>query len=265
MKKIALVTAILAALVSTAAYLTCVAIPVFTQQIKGSGTVVTRTIPAPQFDAVSVSRAVKVMITDQTDGQIRIAADDNLIEHVVVKTDGGELEITMDKSLQNISNADVTVTIPANGRIRSLEASSAASIKTEVPLQADSFEVDASSAAKITAQVSAAKCDVGASSAAKINLTLTADDCSVDASSAAKITLTGTVERFIAEASSASKIYAEKVVAKCADLEASSGADIAVCCTDELHAEASSGADISYTGDCRASISKSSGGSVRKN
>lgn len=113
------------------------------------------------------------------------------MDYVVVEANGGRLTATIDKSINNLSNADVTVTVPANGSIRALDASSAAKISSDVVLNADKFAMDASSAAKIDVSVKAQSCAVAASSASKINASVEAVSCSVEASSASKITLKG--------------------------------------------------------------------------
>ena len=56
----------------------------------------------------------------------------------------------------------------------------------------------------------------------------------------------------------------EFVVAECS-VNTSSAAKAVVNCTERLHADASSGSSIRYSGDCRTSINKSSGGSVGRN
>ena len=134
--------------------------------IKGNSHIVTKEIPVPEFDAISVSRAIHVILTEQGD-QIRIDANDNLIDRVIVETKGHTLHITIDPKITKISNARVTVTVPArDGRIRALEASSAAEITCEVPLQAELARIEASSAAKIRTSCRAGRCKVSASSAA---------------------------------------------------------------------------------------------------
>ena len=217
------------------------------------------------FDRIDAARAVKVVITDKTSGKIIIAADDNVMDYVVVEANGGRLTATIDKSINNLSNADVTVTVPANGSIRALDASSAAKISGDVVLNADKFAMDASSAAKIDVSVKAQSCAVAASSASKINASVEAVSCSVEASSASKITLKGSAAKCTADLSSASKLSAgEFVVAECS-VNTSSAAKAVVNCTERLHADASSGSSIRYSGDCRTSINKSSGGSVGRN
>lgn len=248
MKKILLIAVLLGAMLSVTVYFVCIAAPsvLFGKGLKGSGNIVTRTIEAPAFDRIDAARAVKVVITDKTSGKITIAADDNVMDYVVVEANGGRLTATIDKSINNLSNADVTVTVPANGSIRALDASSAAKISGDVVLNADKFAMDASSASKINASVEAVS-------------------CSVEASSASKITLKGSAAKCTADLSSAAKLSAGDFVAAECSVNTSSAAKAVVNCTERLHADASSGSSIRYSGDCQTSINKSSGGSVGRN
>ena len=265
MKKILLIAVLIGAMFSITAYVACVAMPMLGKSIKGSGNIVTKTLPAPDFNAVDASRAVKVVISAEA-SDIRIEADDNLIDLVVAETRGKTLEVTLDKKVNNIQNGNVTVTVPANGgNIRSLKASSASKITSDATLRADKFTIDASSAAKIKASVEATSCSIGSSSASKVSAEVKAVTCTVDASSASKIALTGSAENFKADLSSASKLDASKFTAVNASIDTSSAASVTINCSGKLTASASSGSSIRYTGDCQTSLSKSSGGSVRKN
>ncbi|WP_295959542.1 DUF2807 domain-containing protein [uncultured Alistipes sp.] len=267
MKRILLIAVLLGAMITATTYFVCIAAPsvLFGKSLKGSGNIITRTIDAPAFDQVDAARAVKVVITDKATDKITIEADDNIMDYVEVKAKGGRLTASIDKSINNVSNVNVTVTIPANGRIRSLDASSAAKITGDVLLTADKFSIDASSAAKIEAAVKAAECRVSASSASKIEAEINATSCTVDASSASKITLKGSAATCSIDMSSASKLSAgDFAVADCT-VSTSSAAKATVNCTGKLRADASSGSSVRYTGDCQTSISKSSGGSVGRN
>ena len=123
MKKLLLIAVLIAACLSATAYVACVAAPLLGKNIKGSGKIVTKTVPAPDFDGIEASRAVKVVISDKV-SDIRIEADDNLIDLVVVRAVKGKLEATLDQKVNNIQNGNVTITVPANGKIRSLDAQS---------------------------------------------------------------------------------------------------------------------------------------------
>ena len=138
MKKLLLIAVLIAACLSATAYVACVAAPLLGKNIKGSGKIVTKTVPAPDFDGIEASRAVKVVISDKV-SDIRIEADDNLIDLVVVRAVKGKLEATLDQKVNNIQNGNVTITVPANGKIRSLDASSASKIIGETTLKAGKF------------------------------------------------------------------------------------------------------------------------------
>ncbi|MEG0807296.1 MAG: DUF2807 domain-containing protein [Alistipes sp.] len=261
MKKLLVIALVLVAILSLGSML---AFSIFNgKNLKGSGKLVTHTMAAPDFSEIDASRAVKVIITQATD-KITITADDNLIDWVVVKVDGDELQIGMDKSVQNISNSDVTVLVPANGHIRSLDASSASQISSAVLLSSPEFSMSASSAAKIKAAVKSNKCEIDASSAANIEAAVKANTCEIEASSASKIELSGTIAIASADLSSASKLNAEKCVVDTWQVDTSSAAKASVNCTKLLNADASSGSAIFYTGSCQTSISKSSGGNVSR-
>ena len=105
MKKILLIAVLLGAMLSVTVYFVCIAAPsvFFGKGLKGSGNIVTRTIEAPAFDRIDAARAVKVVITDKTSGKIIIAADDNVMDYVVVEANGGRLTATIDKSINNLS------------------------------------------------------------------------------------------------------------------------------------------------------------------
>lgn len=252
--------------------------------IKASGNIITREIPIPEFDAINTSRAVKVILAEQGD-KIRIDADDNVMEWVVVESEEGELQVTIDRRIKSINNTHVTVTIPVQGRtFRALRASSAAEIHgSQVELTGKALLVKASSAAEIEASVKAGSCSIDASSAADVDLTVEAATCNIEASSAAEIraqiksrsctasassaagiTLRGQTEYFESRSNSASKIDASELTAQRADLTASSGSKASVNCTETLKASASSGAGIRYSGDCRVEATKSSGGGIRR-
>ena len=238
MKKLLLIAVLIAACLSATAYVACVAAPLLGKNIKGSGKIVAKTVPAPDFDGIEASRAVKVVISDKV-SDIRIEADDNLIDLVVVRAVKGKLEATLDQKVNNIQNGNVTITVPANGKIRSLDASSASKIIGETTLKAGKFSIEASSAAKIKAAVEAVSCTIETSSASKVEASIEAESCSLDASSASKIILEGSAGTFRADMSSASKLNAEKFSAVNATIDTSSAASASIDCSGKLTASAS--------------------------
>ena len=255
-------------------------------RIKGSGKIISKTIPAISYDAIKASRGARVVVEEREDNNIIIRADDNIMPYVVVRKEGNSLRVTIDDNVKTTTNITLEVYLPKNTEINELTASSAATINVRPTIQGRSLSIDAASAAKINfakAEVeffdadaaSSAKisgtlkcndCYLEASSASDIDLTLLAVLCSADASSAAKIDLSGETAKFEADASSAAKISASKLTVRTeAECEASSAAKISVNAIKKLDAEASSGAVVSYipVDDLVKKIKQSSGGRVK--
>lgn len=253
------------------------------EKIKGSGNLTTRTVAVSKFDGVCVSRGIRATIEKTSADKVRIEADDNLLDKVLVKTENGTLKITVDKSVKNLSDCHIAVTIPYNARIRKIEANSAARVVCKETLTARDVELDASSAAGIEAMADTDKCSLDTSSAAEITATVKAGECSFDLSSASKITaeievrnchidmssassltLEGTAENCDIETSSASRLEADELTIRNCRVDSSSGSSVRVRCTEELRAEASSGSAVRYAGECRSTVKTSSGGSVQR-
>ena len=129
------------------------------ERIKGSGNLVTRTVTVPAFDAVQVSRGIHTIIKNTDSNEVEVKADDNLLDKVTVQVEESTLKISIDKSVKELANHHVTVTVPHNARIGKIDANSAACVVCEAPLTAKNVELDASSAAKIEATVYADKCE----------------------------------------------------------------------------------------------------------
>lgn len=268
MKKILLILVIIGLMAASAVLAGCTScahnLKYLDESDYSGGGQIERTFPAPDFRAVHAARAVEVFITADSTPQICIEAPEKLMPHVIVREQNGILQISIDKKVKRISNAAVKVYVPANGKIRSLRASSAAKIICRTALGAEIFSIDASSAAQIEAAVNTEVCEIDASSAAKIKAAIKTGECTVDVSSAAKVVLSGAANKCTAEISSAAKFSAPEFQVARYAIDASSGSGASIHCTEELRAEASSGSSIEYKGDCSTDLSRSSGGSIRQ-
>lgn len=265
MKKIFLIAVILGVTVATAAMAGCIRnLKCGAGEDVAGGKRTERSVTAPDCHSIHAARAVEVFITDASTQTIRIEASEKLMPYVIVEEQNGTLQITIDKRIKRIPDAEVRVYVPANGKLDELRASSAAKIICRTALGAERFVLDASSAAQIEAAVNTGACVIDASSAAYVKAALRTGTCTVDASSAAKVVLSGAADRCSTDISSAAKFNAPELQVARYEIDASSGSSASIQCTETLRAEASSGASIEYTGDCATDLSRSSGGSIRQ-
>jgi hypothetical protein len=210
--------------------------------IKGNRNVVSedRTISS-DFENIKVQQGINLYITQDNSTEIKVEADENIIDLLITEVQNNELKIYFEK---NVYRAKARNVFLSTGNIKKIRASSGASVKSENTIQTNSLDLDASSGSSMKIYVNA-------------------EEVTTEASSGANINVYGKSTTFSGRASSGSGIDADELESVDAYTKASSGANINVNVTGKLTAKASSGGDIDYEGN-PTSVNKdtSSGGSV---
>ncbi|WP_346856206.1 head GIN domain-containing protein [uncultured Draconibacterium sp.] len=198
------------------------------------------------FNAIKVSTGIDLYLTMGTSEEVKIVADDDIIDDLKTEVKDGTLHIYVKQNNwfnwggNKTRKAYVTVT-----ELVALHASSGSDVRSENTIKGTSLEVKASSGSDVV-------------------LDVFYKNLSVDTSSGSDAKISGRVKTLEAESSSGSDIKAEGLEAQIGKLKASSGSDITVTVTDELYARASSGSDIKYYGNPQIrDTDESSGGDVR--
>lgn len=228
--------------------------------VEGSGEVISRSVAIGDFDRVEASRAVKVVVAERT-GDAEVRTDDNLQRYVSVETCDGKLKVGIADGVYPKPSEQIVVYIPDNGRIRKLEASSAAKILVDKQIVGESLEIDASGAAKVRVTAEVGTCDMEASGGACIAARIVAGRLNVAASSAAVVTLRGEVEEAVFDAGSAASVRAGGLTAGLCEARASGAAKIRVRCERSLRTRTSSAGSVRYFGTCRTYLTDTTGGS----
>ena len=200
------------------------------------------------FNAIKVSSGVDLYISMGDKEEVKIVADDDIIDDIITKVEDNTLRIYMKKtnwfnwrSANKTRKAYVTVK-----ELEGIYASAGSDVKSENTLEGESLEVKASSGSDIEIDV-------------------IFKNLSLDSSSGSDAKLSGKVKYFEAEASSGSDIKAQNLKSKICKVRASSGSDATINVSDELVARASSGADIRYYGNPSSKdTDESSGGDIRR-
>ncbi|MFV0590539.1 MAG: head GIN domain-containing protein [Draconibacterium sp.] len=200
------------------------------------------------FNAIKVSTGIDLYISMGNEESVKIVADDDIIDDIKTEVENGTLRIYMKQNNSwfnwggNTSRkAYVTVK-----ELVKLDASSGSDVETEDTLEGDELNVKVSSGADV-------------------KLSLHIKKFSIDTSSGSDARLSGKVKYLDVEASSGSDINARDLESAFCSAKASSGSDISLTVTEEIHARASSGADIVYYGSPGTKdIDESSGGDVHQ-
>ena len=257
------------------------------KRITGSGNIIEKeTKLSGKYSTIYVSRGVNVIMENRSNDKVIISADDNVMEYVICKVEGGKLTATIDSKINSISNVNVKIYLPKSDKIDKISTSSAGEAHIYPSIKSPSLAIESSSGSKVeitTAEVgklainvssagwikgsfkSESSANLATSSAGKIDITLLGKEVKCDASSGADIKLNGQAIKLNAEASSAANIEAETFVVENVNAEASSGGDVDVFVKKQLNASASSGGGVRYKGPVpTVSKSTSSGGRVKE-
>jgi hypothetical protein len=206
----------------------------------------TETRQVSNFKGIKVSTGIDLYITMGTTEEVKIVADDDLIDNIITEVKDGTLRIyTKQSNWFNWNSGNQTrkayVTVK---EIELIEASSGSDVKSENTLKGEDL-------------------NVRTSSGSDVEIDVYYKNVWVDASSGSDAKLTGKVKTLNANASSGSDIKAQDLVSSVCKVNVSSGSDATVNVTDELYANASSGADVMYYGNPQVKdIDESSGGDV---
>lgn len=256
-------------------------------RITGSGNIITRSVNIADFSRIETSRAVHLVVEKRSGRKAIIEADDNIMPYVIVEVDGGCLNVGIDDDIKSLNDVTVKVTVPSDGNISAISASSASRVTVETEIKSPKLmldassaaninitksdvgtcSIDASSAANVEGAIKADNCIIDMSSASDVNVALLAVKCDVTATSAASATLSGEAGDIEITVSSAAKVDAMDLNARNADVSASSGGSIKITCMKSIDASASSGGSVKYAakGDLDSELKHtSSGGSVKK-
>lgn len=236
------------------------------------------------FEKIEVSRCIKLVVEDRTDGNIVVRANEAIMPYVELTVAKGTLKATIsDKCTIRRKFGDVVteVYIPNNGRIRSIDAGGASSVFVKPLLSTRTLDLDASGASRIELTADADETSIDISGASKIKADISGTKCDIDISGASTLNLSGSVRSGAADVSGASKINASDMkfdslsvevsgastayvsATKCI-VDASGASKADVYCDGVLSAEASAASSIRYSGDCRTNHLSSSGASSIK-
>lgn len=213
--------------------------------IDGNGKVKTenRTV-TENFDKVSSSRGMEVIIEQAPTTEIQVEADENLLKHITTKVENGTLVVSSDENIDSAEKMLVRVKMP---EIKALESTSGSSIATNTVIKGSSISVKTSSGSEIKAIVEY-------------------DTVVTESTSGSTLTLSGKALKHQSASSSGSTIDTGKLMANVVVAEATSGSSTEVHPLVLLNGKASSGASIDYNGKPKTvSEEETSGGSVSKN
>jgi hypothetical protein len=218
---------------------------VFGDRIKGNGNIKTESRTAGIFSSVDVSGSLDVYVTQDSACSVKVEADENLMEYIIIRTEGDVL-VVEPKDGYNLSGSKhikIYVTSPV---FKSFDVSGASLIAAEGML---------TSSETIAIQVS------GASDA---KLELRAPKVSIDVSGASTAIVKGQTKDLFIEGSGASNAKCFELLSENAEVDVAGASNADVFASIKLNAEASGASDVRYKGNAVLNQNTSGAGSIKK-
>ncbi len=210
--------------------------------IEPEGEYVSRTVNASQFENVSVSSGMELILTQDSVTTVRVETYENIHKYINKEVVNNTLRFTIDFTA-NLKNPKVKVYVntPKIGRI---SGSGGTRLNLSSGWSANALEVHISG---------------GSSVYGKIEV----KELSLSMSGGARSDLEGDLEKLIVEASGGSSCRNYNLATKTANLSLSGGSSAHISVSDFLTAQASGGSSVRYKGNPEVKTNLSGGSSVK--
>lgn len=213
------------------------------EKIRGNGSIKTESRTTGNFNGVDVSGSFDVYVKQDSAYSVKVEADENLQNYILISTDGDALVIEPKDGYNLSGHIKIYVSAP---NYKTLEASGSCSIIGENKLNsAEEIEIDLSGSSDINVELKAPKVDAGTSGAGTI-------------------TLKGETKDFRVHGSGSSTIHCADLMAENVDVSISGAGNAQVYASVKLDVGVSGAGDVRYRGNATVSKSISGAGSVSK-
>ena len=214
----------------------------YLDSISGNGNVIKQNRPVGTFDALDVSSAFDIFITQGSSPALTVEADENLLPYIRTDVVGNTLKIETSKSIRHSHSLKVYVTVVT---LRDIGISGAVTLNSEN-------------------KISGQELTISCSGASEADLELAYERLSMDCSGASKLKLAGTVSQVRLDFSGASELRAFNLVADNMDIDVSGAGEADVNVLKNLNVDISGAADVRYKGTPQINQHISGAGSLRK-
>lgn len=218
---------------------------VFKEKVRGNGIIKLENRTAGQFNSVHVSGAIDVYVSQDSTSSIKVEADENLLQYVVIENENGELDIHQrdDVNLKATKSIKVYVSGPS---FKYFGASGACDIYSENKIS------------------NTEKISIYLSGASTVKMELKAPQIDADLSGAGTITLNGETREFNVDGSGSTDINCFGLMTESTKVDLSGAGNAEVFASVKLDVHVSGAADVKYKGNATVSKDISGAGSVKK-
>lgn len=219
-----------------------------TKEIDGNGNLTTQTRNVSDYDAVSLTGSMDVILIKGQEGNLKIEAEENLQQHIVTEVNGGKLKISVEKgiSLNPSRNHEIIITVPFT--------------------DLDAVSLTGSGDIRSSDRITAVNFSLSVTGSGNVNLPLQAKSTSASITGSGDIKLSGNTVDFNCKVTGSGDISAFDFKAEHVKATVTGSGDIQVFASESLKASTPGSGDIEYRGNPKKEDFRTMGsGSVSKN
>ncbi len=211
--------------------------------IQGSGIKARQEYPIKDVDELKVSGSGKVILKQGDTESLVIEADDNILPHIEVEVDDGELSIHPERNTNLRSKSGIVYYLTLK-EIEEIKLSGVVELESSL-IEAKKLEFELSGATKVKARIKT-------------------DTLEIEGSGASKLYLEGETNKQKVEIAGSMHYDAGSLQSEIAEIEVLGASRVTVAVRKKLEVEASGVAVISYKGDPEVTKEISGAASVQK-
>ena len=218
------------------------------KEVEGNGNMMTKTRTVSDYNEVSLTGAMDVILVKGNEGSLKIEAEENLQQHILTEVNAGKLKISVEKgySLTPSRNHDIIITVPFTN-IEGLSLTGSGDIRSSGLVTAENFSVSITGSGDV-------------------KLPLKAKNTSANVTGSGDIELKGSSVDFVCKVTGSGDISAFDFECQNVQATVTGSGDIQVYASETLKASNPGSGDIEYRGNPKKEDFKTIGsGSISKN
>lgn len=215
------------------------------KRITGNGNVTTQQRSITDFDAVEVQGSFTVYLSQGNTYDVRVEAEDNLMDYIVVEKDGNELEVRFKRNHRIRTNKPVKVYVTAPSYTQ-LAISGSGDIVSQTKISNSS------------------QLDIDISGSGDANLEVDAPTINAEIGGSGTALLRGTTRTFNGEIAGSGELKAYNLLSERSDIDVAGSGDVEVYASKQLDVSVAGSGNVNYKGNPTITQNIAGSGTVRK-
>jgi len=211
------------------------------KKVSGNGDVVTRTFNTSDYDQVSVAGSMDVELIAGKEGNIKVEAESNLMEHLIIEVKGDRLKIEIEKGININTRKGIKIFVPVE-QIDAISLAGSGDIYSDLTLKSKKMKISVAGSGDIKLKTESA-------------------DLKLSVAGSGDLKISGRTENLSASVAGSGDISAYELKANNVEASIAGSGDVAVFCNGgNMKASIVGSGDLRYKGKT-SNINKSIMGS----